>query len=168
MPRLSHLVAIIAVACAVAGVAGAQDRRSREGPSRAPPRAERAAPYRGPAPGMRGPSGYSPGYGPGSGYGRGPVYAPPPVYGGVRRPNSLGADWREQQDEARAGVRQGQLMPLGRVIEGLRTRTGGRQLDAGLEFQDGRQVYRLRWVTRDGRRIDYIIDAASGAILRGR
>jgi uncharacterized membrane protein YkoI len=82
-------------------------------------------------------------------------------------PNSLGPDWALQQDEARRGVRQHQLVPLGRVIARIGVRTPGRQLDTGLEYQDGRAVYRVRWMTRDGRRVDYLIDAATGAILGG-
>jgi len=83
------------------------------------------------------------------------------------RQNSLGADWRLQQDEARQGVRQRKLMPLAVVIEHLRARVPGRQLDAGLEYEGDRPIYRVRWMTKDGRRIDYLIDAASGAILSG-
>ncbi len=82
-------------------------------------------------------------------------------------PNSLGADWRLQQDEARQGVRAHQLMPLGQVIERIRQRSPGRQLDAGLEYQGERPLYRVRWMTKDGRRIDYLIDAVTGAILSG-
>ena len=99
-----------------------------------------------------------------------PRHAPrPPIpqFALPRKPNSLGADWRLQQDEARQGVRDHHLMPLGRVIEQVRVRTPGRQLDTGLEYQDGRAVYRVRWMTRDGRRVDYLIDAATGAILGG-
>lgn len=83
------------------------------------------------------------------------------------RPNSLGADWRLQQDEARQGVRTHQLMPLARVIQQVRARTPGRQLDTGLEYQGERPIYRVRWMTRDGRRIDYLVDATTGAILSG-
>ena len=94
---------------------------------------------------------------------------PPPAAQPPTRPhpNSLGADWRLQQDEARQGVRDHHLMPLGRVIEQVRARTPGRQLDAGLEYQGERPIYRVRWMTKDGRRIDYLIDAATGAILSG-
>lgn len=83
-------------------------------------------------------------------------------------PNSLGADWRLQQDEARQGVQAHNLMPLARVIEQIRSRTPGRQLDTGLEYQGGRPIYRVRWMTKDGRRIDYLIDATKGTILSGR
>lgn len=82
------------------------------------------------------------------------------------RGDSLGAGWREQQDEARRGVQQGNV-PLAQVIETIRRATPGRQLDAGLEAGfDGRPVYRVRWAAMDGRRIDYLVDARTGAILR--
>ena len=92
-----------------------------------------------------------------------PMERPPPH----RPPNSLGPDWRLQQDEARQGVRQRRMMPLGDVIEQIRRQAPGRQLDAGLEYQGDRPIYRVRWMTKDGRRIDYLIDAATGAILGG-
>ena len=103
-------------------------------------------------------------------YDRGAVerrYAPP-VQAPGRFPNSLGAEWREQQDEARYGVNQGRLAPLGRVIENIGRRTPGRQLDAGIEYLGGRPVYRVRWMTHDGRRIDYLVDAATGTIMGER
>lgn len=79
--------------------------------------------------------------------------------------DSLGAGWREQQNEARRGVQQGNI-PLGQVIEIIRRNTPGRQLDAGLEAgPDGRPVYRVRWAAADGRRIDFLVDARTGAIL---
>jgi hypothetical protein len=92
-----------------------------------------------------------------------PAYAyPPPGY----IPNSLGAGWGQQQDQARRGVRQGGLMPLGQIIAGLRRSNPGRLLDAGLEpGPDGRPAYRVRWAGAGGRRTDFIVDAASGAII---
>ncbi len=95
-----------------------------------------------------------------SGGREGERYAPRP------RMNSLGEGWREQQDEARAGVRSGQFRPLSGVLSDLRRRQPGRQLDAGIEQgRDGRPVYRVRWAARNGQRIDYIVDARTGAIL---
>lgn len=82
-------------------------------------------------------------------------------------PNSLGAGWRQQQDEARQGVRQRRIVPLESVLGQIRAREPGRQLDAGLEYQGDRAIYRVRWMTADGRRVDYMIDAATGAILNG-
>ena len=112
------------------------------------------------------PSGYPGG---GGGGGGGYRYAPPPAYqpgyAPQRRPNSLGSEWREQQEEARSGVRQGQMAPLGSVIAGIGRRSAGRPLDAGIEYQGPRAVYRVRWLMNNGRRVDYLVDAATGQIL---
>ncbi|HWF76918.1 MAG TPA: PepSY domain-containing protein [Caulobacteraceae bacterium] len=83
------------------------------------------------------------------------------------QPNSLGADWRLQQDEVRQQRQQRRIMPLSQVIERINARSPGRQLDAGLEYQGDKPIYRVRWMTRDGRRVDYLIDATTGAILSG-
>jgi hypothetical protein len=149
----------------------------RGGPYGGPP-----AGYRGGYPAARGggyygapPGGYG-GYGaPGvGGYGAPRGYAAPSRgYGGYpgappaerRGRDSLGADWGGQQDEVRAGVRQGRYVGLAQVIGTIRQRTPGRQLDAGLEDWGGRTVYRVRWAAPGGRRTDYIVDAQSGAIL---
>jgi uncharacterized membrane protein YkoI len=82
--------------------------------------------------------------------------------------DSLGADWGAQQNEAREGVRHGRYAPLGKVIREINRRDPGYQLDAGIEQQGGRAVYRVRWASSHGRRIDYIVDALSGAILRAQ
>ncbi len=72
-----------------------------------------------------------------------------------------------QQDEVRAAVREGRHVPLAPVLEQIRRRQPGRQLDTGLEREpDGRPVYRVRWAGEHGRRVDYIVDAQTGAILR--
>ena len=83
------------------------------------------------------------------------------------RVNSLGEGWREQQNEAREGVRRGELRPLGGVLSELRRRQPGHELDVGME-QDpaGRPVYRVRWAAANGRRIDFIVDARTGAVLQ--
>ena len=85
--------------------------------------------------------------------------------GPPRHGNSLGAGWRTQQEEARSGVRHGQLAPLGTVIEQIQKRAPGRQLDTGIEYDAGKPVYRVRWMTAHGRRVDFLVDAASGAIM---
>jgi uncharacterized membrane protein YkoI len=79
--------------------------------------------------------------------------------------DSLGADWRPQQDEARQGVRQGRMLPLESIVPRIARRAPGRMLDTGIESRGPQVVYRVRWQAADGRRIDYIVDAATGAIL---
>jgi uncharacterized membrane protein YkoI len=82
-------------------------------------------------------------------------------------PNSLGQDWRPQQNEVRQGVDGGRLVPLAQVITQLSQRMGGRLLDSGLEYQAGKPIYRIRWMTRDGRRVDLLVDATTGGIVSG-
>jgi uncharacterized membrane protein YkoI len=60
------------------------------------------------------------------------------------------------------------MASLGWVIEGIRRQSPGRELDANVDYMDGRAVYRVRWLTARGRRMDYIVDAETGAILSGR
>jgi len=80
--------------------------------------------------------------------------------------DSLGADWREQQNEAREKVRKRDIIPLERVVDTIRRKTPGRLLDAGIEQGgDGRSLYRVRWAAASGRRIDFLVDAVSGAIV---
>jgi hypothetical protein len=94
-----------------------------------------------------------------------PFRGPPPPFRGPPANDSLGAGWSPQQDEVRAGVRQRRFVPLGQAIESIRRYGPGRELDAGLEQWGGRPAYRVRWAAPDGRRIDYIVDAETGAIL---
>jgi hypothetical protein len=164
--------AALAFAVLAAAVAHAQPGHRGGGREARPPAPAYAGAYGGraaPAPAYRGrtyvapPSGYR---------GRGYVapapapYEPPPAPEFYQGPNSLGAHWSEQQDEARMGVRQGRIMPLSRVVQSLGRIRPGRVLDAGLETApDGRAVYRVRWAAAGGRRIDFIVDAETGAVI---
>jgi uncharacterized membrane protein YkoI len=53
------------------------------------------------------------------------------------------------------------------VIESIGRRSPGRVLDARVEDRGGRPVYRVLWLTTHGRRIAYIVDAETGAVLGG-
>lgn len=89
------------------------------------------------------------------------LLAEPPPAGG-----SLGENWSPQQDQARGLVRSGRAIPLSQAAAAVARRIPGRLLDAGLEAgENGRQVYRVRWAAADGRRLDVIVDAATGAVL---
>ena len=83
------------------------------------------------------------------------------------QPDSLGAGWSPLQGgQAKSQVRAGQIVPLSTATAAVARRIPGRLLDAGLEPDGGRQVYRVRWAAADGRRIDVIVDAANGQIVR--
>jgi hypothetical protein len=145
-----------------------RDERRDENRGGSAPRQAYPAPSYGGGPAYGSPAPY-----PGAVYPPGPVYAPPPGYAYPYQPpppgyaaNSLGAQWGQQQDQARSGVRRGGLMPLGQVVQRVNQVARGRILDAGLEpGPDGRPAYRVRWAATGGRRMDFIVDAVSGAIL---
>lgn len=159
------LLAGVALAMALASGAIAGEERWRDSPPRhqpspgarpegyqPPPDVGRRPPPRNPAPSTSRSERYD---APPRDFAR-----PPPP-----RQNSLGAGWREQQDAARSAVRQGQMLPLGQVIAEIARRSPGRPLDAGIEYRGDRAVYRVRWWTQRGQRVDYIVDAATGQIL---
>jgi hypothetical protein len=92
----------------------------------------------------------------------GPGYAEPPR---ARAPQEY---YRGEQDEARNGVRSGAMMRMGDILRRLERSHGGKMLDANLgQGPNGQPVYRVIWASPDGRRVDYIIDARTGAILQG-
>jgi hypothetical protein len=174
--RLTPLAALLCV-LAAAGAALADPRdhdgrrggwggegRGRGGPPAYAPRYDPRMEGRAPAPRYDGYGRYAPPPPPV----RAPAYPPPPPYGAYEGGrNSLGADWGQQQDEARRGVSQGRIVPLNRVLQTLRQRIPGRVLDAGMEEygSSGRPAYRVRWAAAGGRRVDVIVDAVTGAIL---
>jgi len=58
-------------------------------------------------------------------------------------------------------------VPLRQVLPQIQRRTPGRILDSFPETgPGGRPYYRVRWQSDTGERIDYIVDAQTGAILR--
>jgi len=94
------------------------------------------------------------------------AYAQPRPYEAAPAPNSLGSGWRPRQEDARRGVQAGRMRPLGEVEANIQRSVRGRMLDAGVEpGPDGRPTYRVRWAAAGGRRIDFIVDAATGAII---
>ncbi len=118
-------------------------------------------------------------YGVASPYGPPPRYAPPPPPRGyesppLRRPYDAPPGWRAAPREPPGiardlyGMDRPRMASLGYVIEGIQRRSPGRQLDSQVDYLDGRPVYRVRWLTVRGRRMDYIVDAETGVILSGR
>jgi uncharacterized membrane protein YkoI len=78
----------------------------------------------------------------------------------------------ESFDASRPGevVRERHRVPLKEVVRSIMARRGGQFLDAEIVGGGprGGECYVIKWVTDDGRRIDYLVDAESGAILDQR
>ncbi|MBX7249668.1 MAG: hypothetical protein K1X35_11580 [Caulobacteraceae bacterium] len=74
---------------------------------------------------------------------------------------------RDRGGDARQQVREGRRVALRDVIPNIARRTPGRMLDSFAENgPGGRAQYRVRWQSDSGERIDYIVDAETGAIIR--
>jgi uncharacterized membrane protein YkoI len=74
--------------------------------------------------------------------------------------------WR---DRDRDGARGPRLLPLEVVLANVARRIPGHHLDVDGPFQRGsRWVYRIKWLTPDGRVLIVIVDAESGQILDTR
>lgn len=166
MKTLSTLLAVLCLVLGLAQPAATQDRERGGRPPMA--RGDYGAP--------RGGGFYGRGAWREPAYERGgPRFTRPPEPRGYEPPAAsargvpaFGGGWREQENFLRQGVREGQLAPLGRVIGRIGQITPGRQLDSHLEYVGPRLVYRVRWMTEQGRRIDYFVDAATGAIISER
>lgn len=181
-PALRAIVGVLASAT-LCGAVAAQERGAPHGGGGAARGGfggmeERGAPM-GRAPFERG----EPGMGRGSYERGGSPYGPPPSYAPPRyasppprRPYEAPPGWRAAprqppgMDAPRpsAGFEGARMASLGFVIESIRRRSPGRQLDADVGYLDGRPVYRVRWLTVHGRRMDYLVDARTGVILSGR
>jgi hypothetical protein len=164
-PRLIALLGLLSLASCPAA-AQSREHGYRAAPSRAPPHAAYPGAYGVPR-GAYSPNPYGPP--PSAIYGGRaypPPYPPPPGAYGPAAGAGFGGNWRAEQDEVRRAVRDGRHVPLSQAIAAVRQRTPGHVLDAGMQGgPDGRTLYRLRWATNDGRRIDYLVDAATGAVV---
>jgi hypothetical protein len=76
----------------------------------------------------------------------------------------------QDQEQARDGVRAGQIVPLSMVLENIRKRYPGKHLDARtIGGEPGNPLrYEVKWLTPDSHRLDIIADAATGKILKVR
>jgi hypothetical protein len=78
----------------------------------------------------------------------------------------VGQNWNP--NDARDAVREGRHMPLRELLRAVEAQIPG-QLRGGAQLQErgnGRAVYLLRWQTPDGRLLDLVVDAETGAVMR--
>jgi uncharacterized membrane protein YkoI len=69
------------------------------------------------------------------------------------------------QAQTAPAVRQA---PLSRVLTMLAQRYPGKQLNTMMGEQQGRPTYVIRWqMAKDGRVVEFVVDAESGQILSG-
>ena len=76
---------------------------------------------------------------------------------------------RGDPDRARDRVAQGRMLPLEAVLARIARQIPGHHLDVDGPFQrGGRWVYRIKWLTPDGRVLIIFADAETGQILDTR
>jgi uncharacterized membrane protein YkoI len=78
------------------------------------------------------------------------------------------ADSRRDHERARAAVEAGEVMPLAKVLERLATTHPGQVLEVELERDDGRWLYEVRLLHRDGRLMKLELDARTAKVLSER
>lgn len=71
----------------------------------------------------------------------------------------------DDHDRAREALARGEILPLSRILAVVEQEVGGRVIEIDLDRDDGRYVYEVEAVSRDGRLVELSIDAATGAIL---
>jgi uncharacterized membrane protein YkoI len=68
--------------------------------------------------------------------------------------------------EARDAVKEGRNLPLSRIFKDLKADFGGYQLGAELfSKEDGGSEYHIDWMTKDGRKMVFVVDAETGDII---
>jgi uncharacterized membrane protein YkoI len=89
----------------------------------------------------------------------------------VVAPAASAQDWMNQfsPGQARDSRNQGRTVPLSQIFSNLKRQYGGYQLSADLyERGNGKAVYEIDWMTKDGRKMHFVVDAQTGAILDRR
>ncbi|MBY9067298.1 PepSY domain-containing protein [Hyphomonas sp. WL0036] len=86
----------------------------------------------------------------------------------VASAQSGGNPWANQfsPGQAREAVREGKTVPLNKIFQKLKREYGGYQLGAELySREDGTTFYEIDWMTEDGRKAHFTVDAQSGSVL---
>ncbi|WP_058553448.1 PepSY domain-containing protein [Thiohalocapsa sp. ML1] len=68
-------------------------------------------------------------------------------------------------DRARAALARGEVRPLAEILTVVHAAMPGDIVEVELEREHGRWVYELKVITPDGRRLEVLVDAATGTVL---
>jgi uncharacterized membrane protein YkoI len=91
-----------------------------------------------------------------------------PAPGDTVHPQAHGDGWEDDDhsyDRARRAVRRGEILPMVRLLQALRTQIPGEVVDVELEREDGRWVYEFKIVDDKGWLREVYVDAQTGEIL---
>jgi uncharacterized membrane protein YkoI len=72
-------------------------------------------------------------------------------------------------DDARAALQQGAILPIAEILGRVAAEVPGELIEVELEQEDHEGhagwIYELKLITPDGRRLEIIVDAATGRLL---
>jgi hypothetical protein len=100
------------------------------------------------------------------------------MFGAFAEPAEARPGWREgigqsfdadrPAERSREVSPDRQRTPLYAVVQRLERRVGGQMLDARVVKGGRGEMYVIKWLTEDGRKIEFLVDAVSGAVLDQR
>lgn len=77
-------------------------------------------------------------------------------------------DHDEDHEELRslnAAIERGEILPLTEILSRTKGQIEGRVVEIEFEHEDGLPIYEIYVLRKDGRRLEYEIDARTGRIL---
>jgi uncharacterized membrane protein YkoI len=72
----------------------------------------------------------------------------------------------DDHERARAALERGEVLPLAIILERLQGVIDGDVIATEFERDDGRWIYEIEYIDRDGRIVELEVDAADGRILK--
>ena len=78
---------------------------------------------------------------------------------------ALHADGHGDHELARQALQQGQVLPLRQVLDKVEREYQGQVLKIEFERDDGRYIYEIRVLQKDGRMAKLKVDAVDGRVL---
>ncbi len=93
------------------------------------------------------------------------------VLAALLAPPAAAQNWGDSfsPGQARDARQSGDIVPLRDIIRRLENQHGGRYLDAALFSRPGGgSEYRIDWITEDGRKVMFVVDAQTGRVISTR
>lgn len=72
---------------------------------------------------------------------------------------------KDDHERARVALERGEVLPLATLLERLAGVIDGDIIATEFERDDGRWIYEIEYIDRDGRVIELEVDAADGTVL---
>jgi uncharacterized membrane protein YkoI len=81
------------------------------------------------------------------------------------QPAAFAHDEEHDEEQARHALEMGEILPLDRVIAGLRDTVPGEVSAVELEKENGTWIYELKVISPDGRMLQVRVDAKTGQLI---